>query len=699
MPNRLAQESSPYLLQHANNPVDWYPWGDEALSAARALNRPIFLSIGYSACHWCHVMEHESFEDAALAEKMNASFINIKVDREERPDLDQVYMQAVQMMTGRGGWPMSVFLTPELKPFYGGTYWPPTGRMGMPGFDQVITAVADAWRTRRDQVYEQGDELTRTLTEAASVERLTTSPVKADEPANALTPEKLHNFMRGAAASLERSYDFQNGGFGGAPKFPHPVDLRVLLRAWRRFGNDGLLQMATHTLERMAAGGMYDQLGGGFHRYSVDARWLVPHFEKMLYDNALLLSAYVEAWQATGHHDFERVAREIADYVLRDMTDEAGGFYSTLDADSEGVEGKYYVWSPTEVAQILGAEKAATFCRVYDVTEHGNFEETNILNLPKSIADMAKLLERDLGDLKAELAESRAKLLAVRGGRVPPGLDDKVLVAWNGLMIDGLAQAGAAFNEPRYVQSAERAAEFLWTGVRDASGRLLHTWRHGKARLGAYLDDVACLGCGLVSLYQATFDERHIERAVSLADTLLAQFADPEQGGFYYTANDAEKLLVRQRDLYDSATPSGTGMAATLLAQLGRLLGRSDYLEACEQTSRLMQPIIDRAPGAAGQVLLVVDSWLGPTYELVVVGKSAADARDAFDSLRNSFWPNKLLAARPAENQLGALDELFAGRGASVDTTLYVCQQSACEPPVVGAAAIGEALSRLGKSR
>ncbi|MBS0208915.1 MAG: thioredoxin domain-containing protein [Planctomycetes bacterium] len=697
MPNRLAHESSPYLLQHAHNPVDWYPWGDEALQAARALDRPIFLSIGYSACHWCHVMEHESFENEALAAQMNASFINIKVDREERPDLDQVYMQAVQMLTGRGGWPMSVFLTPELKPFYGGTYWPPTGRMGMPGFDQIIVAVTDAWRSRRDAVHEQADELTRHLAESASVERLQTSPVKADAPDATLAPDTIVGYLRGAAGALERSFDFRYGGFGSEPKFPHPVDLRVLLRCWRRFKNDGLLQMVTHTLDRMAAGGMYDQLGGGFHRYSVDARWLVPHFEKMLYDNALLLSAYTEAWQASGRDDLARVVREVADYVLRDMTDPAGGFYSTLDADSEGVEGKYYVWTPAEAEQLLGPERADSFCRVYDVSEHGNFEETNILNLPKSIADCAKLMERDPAELQAELAASRAVLLAARAKRVPPGLDDKVLVAWNGLMIDGLAQAGAALAEPRYVEAAARAAEFLWTSLRDERGRLLHTWRHGKARLAGYLDDYACLGCGLVSLYQATFDERWIERAATLADALLKHFADAEQGGFYYTADDAEALLVRQRDLYDSATPSGNGMAATLLAQLGRLLGRSDYLEACERTLRMVAPIVERAPGAAGQFLLVLDGWLGPAYELVAVGRDADTAAAAFGSLRTRFWPNKLLAARPTKSQSAALDELFAGRSAPDDVTLFVCQQSTCEAPVRGQTAIDAKLEPLSK--
>ncbi|MGH7138734.1 MAG: thioredoxin domain-containing protein, partial [Pirellulales bacterium] len=427
MANRLAKETSPYLQQHAQNPVDWYPWGPEALERARSEDKPILLSVGYSACHWCHVMEHESFENADIARLMNERFVNIKVDREERPDLDQIYMTAVQAMTGRGGWPMSVFLTPELKPFYGGTYWPPTGRMGMPGFDQVLEAVLDAWRQRREQVNQQAGDL------AAEIDRAGRMALPPGEPSD--------RPLKAAEAALERTFDHQHGGFGGAPKFPHPMDLRLLLRRWRREPREDMLHIVTLTLDRMAAGGMYDHLGGGFHRYSVDDRWLVPHFEKMLYDNALLSAAYVEAFQATGRPDYERTSRETCDYVLRDMTSPEGGFYSTLDADSEGDEGKFYVWMPDEVLAVLGAERAKTFCRVYDVSEEGNFEGQNILNLPKTLEQSARILGREPDDLRAELAESRSKLLEVRNRRVWPGLDDKVLVSWNGLMIDSLALA------------------------------------------------------------------------------------------------------------------------------------------------------------------------------------------------------------------------------------------------------------------
>ncbi len=441
--NRLLAETSPYLLQHRNNPVDWHPWGPEALDRAKREDKPIFLSIGYSACHWCHVMEHESFEDPRIAALMNEHFVNIKVDREERPDLDAIYMTAVQIMTGRGGWPMSVFLTPDRQPFYGGTYFPPTQRMGMPGFDQILLAVADAWKNRRKQALDQAAELTSHLQQAAA-------------PAGAgASGDLTETLLFDAATSLERSFDPHHGGFGAAPKFPHPMDLRLLLRVWRRTKvpahdqtrktheahSDALLHIVTHTLDKMAAGGIYDHLGGGFHRYSVDERWLVPHFEKMLYDNALLIGAYIDAHLATRNADYARIARETIEYVLRDMTDPAGGFYSTEDADSEGHEGKFYVWSPAEVAAVLGDERAQLFNYVYDVTESGNFEGASILNLPKSIDQCAELKRLAVADLARQLSEDRARLFAERQKRVRPGRDDKVITAWNGLMIDSLAYA------------------------------------------------------------------------------------------------------------------------------------------------------------------------------------------------------------------------------------------------------------------
>jgi uncharacterized protein YyaL (SSP411 family) len=681
--NLLSQETSPYLLQHANNPVDWRPWGPEALELARREEKPIFLSIGYSACHWCHVMEHESFENPSIARQMNEHFVCIKVDREERPDLDQIYMNAVQLMTGRGGWPMSVFLTPDLRPFYGGTYWPPSGRMGMPGFDQVLTAVAEAWRERRGQVEQQAGELTAEVQRVAS---LAGAPGElGEEP------------LRAAGASLERIFDFRNGGFGGAPKFPHPMDLRVLLRRWRREPRDEWLQLVTLTLDKMAAGGIYDHLGGGFHRYSVDERWLVPHFEKMLYDNALLAQCYVEAYQATGREDYARIARETCDYVLREMTGAEGGFFSTQDADSEGEEGKFYVWTPAEIEAVLGADAAKTFDYVYDVTESGNFEGHNILNLPKTIEQCAKAMNRDLAELQAELSAGREKLLAVRSQRVWPGLDDKVLVSWNGLMIDALAQAAGALDEPRYLEAAVKAAEFLWQTLRREDGRLLHCWRAGQAKFAAYLDDYASLANALVSLYEASFDERWIEAAVELADVVLAEFADAEQGGFFYTAADHEALIARQKDAQDSSTPSGNALAATMLLRLGKLCGRTEYLEAAQRTLRSFTEMMERHPTAAGQMLIALDFHLGPTFETVVLGPPEdADTAAVLADLRRRFTPNKVLALRPGAGHAAALDGLFAGKEPpAIGPAVYLCENFACQAPAIGKQAVLAAWERL----
>ena len=681
MSNRLAQESSPYLLQHANNPVDWYAWGSEAIERARREDKPIFLSIGYSACHWCHVMEHESFENQSIAQRLNGAFVCVKVDREERPDLDQIYMTAVQAMTGRGGWPMSVFLTPELKPFYGGTYWPPTGRMGLPGFDQVIEAVLDAWQHRREQVAEQASQLAADIDRAGRM---------------ALPPGELSaRPLTAAEAALERTFDHQHGGFGGAPKFPHPMDLRVLLRRWRSDPRQQVLNIVTLTLDRMAAGGIYDQLGGGFHRYSVDDRWLVPHFEKMLYDNALLSACYVEAFQATGRQDYQRTARETFDYVLREMTSPEGGFYSTLDADSEGEEGKFYVWKPAEIEALLGAEQSKTFCRVYDVSDEGNFEGHNILNLPKTLDQIARILGRDLDELAAELTESRAKLLEVRNRRVWPGLDDKVLASWNGLMIDSLAYAAGALHEPRYLNAARAAADFILGRMRRADGRLLHAWRSGQAKFDAYLDDYACLANALVTLYESSWEERWIDAAVSLADALVAQFQDAESGGFFYTAADHERLISRQKDVQDSSVPSGNSMAATALLRLGKLCGRADYLEAAERTLKAFVSLLEMHPSAAGQLLIALDFYLGPTPELILLGASP-EIDEVTADLRRRYLPNKVVAGRPGDGHSPSLDGAFEGKSA-VDgkATLYVCRNFTCQVPVVGKQAIAAAVAAL----
>ena len=608
--NKLGQEISPYLLQHAGNPVDWQPWGPEALERARAQQKPIFLSVGYSACHWCHVMAHESFENPAIAELLNRDFISIKVDREERPDLDQIYMEAVQAMTGQGGWPMSVFLTPEQKPFFGGTYWPPTtgtwypGRGGMLGFGDVLSAVAAAWRNRRDEVLQQAEK---------AVQFLQAQRLVGDKSAE-LNEVPLET----AEAALAQAFDDRLGGFRPAPKFPHATDLKLLLARWRASRQEPLLEMVVVTLDHMAAGGIYDHLGGGFHRYSVDAEWLVPHFEKMLYDNALLAACYLEAWQETERKDYLRVVRETLDYVLRDMTDPLGGFYSAEDADSEGTEGKFYVWTPQEVQAVLGPQRATVFCYVYDVTAAGNFEGGNILHLAKPIAVCAKILGREAASLEEELAADRALLLEAQARRVRPGRDDKVLVSWNGLMIEAMARAGAVLNEPRYRTAAAAAADFLLAHLRDARGRLLHCWRAGQARHDSFLDDHASLCNALVTLYETQSDRRRLAEASGLADAMLAGFADADGGGFFYTSSDHEPLIARKKDLWDTPVPSSTGLAAAAFLRLARHTGRDDYRRAAEETLRVSADWMQRASLGIGQLLSVLDAWLAERKEAVV---------------------------------------------------------------------------------
>jgi uncharacterized protein YyaL (SSP411 family) len=689
MPNRLANETSPYLLQHRDNPVDWFAWGDEAIEEARREQKPIFLSIGYSACHWCHVMEHESFENDAIARVLNDSFVSIKVDREERPDLDQIYMNAVQMLTGRGGWPMSVFLTPELKPFYGGTYWPPQSSRGMPGFDQILAAVIDAWKNRREQALTAADQLTAELQKVGST---------VDGDSAALSIELIES----AVAQLHRAFDQTYGGFGRAPKFPHPMDLQLLLATYQRTKQAGLLDMVRFTLDRMAGGGIYDHLGGGFYRYSTDARWLVPHFEKMLYDNALLARTYLDAYLVTGEANYARVVRETLDYVLREMTDPAGGFYSTEDADSEGEEGLFYTWTPDEIEAVLGEEQGSTFGRIFDVTDVGNFEGRNNLNLPKTLEQCASLFKCAPDNLAAELDESRAALLSAREKRVRPGRDDKVIVAWNGLMIDAMARAGAGLNEPRYVIAAGAAASFILQRIRREDGRLLHTWRGGMAKLDAYLDDYAALADSLVTLYESTGNESWIDEAVRLMNIVLDKFADPAGSGFFYTASDHEQLLTRTKELTDSSTPSGNALAGTALLRLGKLLGRADYLDAAEAILEAAAPIMERAPMAAGQMLLALDFYLGPSYELALVGNSQSpELEAALPVISRRYLPRTVIASRLSDPSVELsrsphLDELFAGKSSTNgQPVLYVCQDFACQEPAIGLPAIEVTLSEL----
>jgi uncharacterized protein YyaL (SSP411 family) len=689
-PNRLAAETSLYLRQHAHNPVDWHPWGPEALARAKELNRPIFLSVGYSACHWCHVMERESFEDASTAAVMNAHFVCVKVDREERPDLDTIYMTALQLMTREGGgWPLSVFLTPDLAPFYAGTYYPPDNRHAphRPSFKTLLAAVHDAWTTRRDHILDIGRNVAASLQQMGSV-------AAGDA---ALSPELL----TGALGALRASYDPTNGGFGGAPKFPHALELRLLLRLSERFGDPAALDMVTHTLTMMARGGMYDQVGGGFARYSTDDKWLVPHFEKMLYDNALLTSAYVEAYQKTRDPFFAQIARETLDYVRREMQASDGAFFSTQDADSEGVEGKFYVWGMDELAAVLGLEDAEFAYKVWGVTRRGNFEGHNILSRVLSDEDEAKANGRPVEDFRARLQGIREKLYAARSKRVWPGRDEKILTAWNGLMISAFAHAGAALMNLPDLHVAARAADFVLTALRTPDGRLYRTAGAGRpAKLNGYLEDYAFLADALVTLYEATFDPKWLRAAIELAEAMRKHFADPNGPGFFFTAADHEQLIARTKDLHDGSTPSGNAMAVTALLLLAALTGRRDLAEPAERALKGYRETMAEHPAASGQMLVALDFYLGPVKQIAIVGpEQNDDTKRALAAIRRTFDPNRVIAfhdpatgAPPAE-----LAPMFAGKEAvGGAVTVYVCENFACRAPLVGADAVERAFGERG---
>jgi uncharacterized protein YyaL (SSP411 family) len=638
--NRLAQETSPYLLQHAENPVDWYPWGEEAFARARAEDRPVLVSIGYSACHWCHVMERESFEDATVAALMNERFVCIKVDREERPDVDAIYMDAVQAMTGQGGWPLNAFLTPEGVPFWAGTYFPPQQRQGMPSWPQVLDGVATAWDEQREDIRSQAGGIVPRLTGAAALQ----------PPEGELDPASLDAAVKG----LRRAHDAEHGGFGGAPKFPAASAIEFLLRR-------GMPSEALHTLRRMASGGIYDQVGGGFARYSVDRVWLVPHFEKMLYDNALLARAYLHAWQVTGEEAFARVCRETLDWALLELRQDEGGFASALDADSEGVEGKFYVWTLDEVRAALGEELAAIAIEHFGMTEEGNFEGTNIP--VRATPDPER---RD---------EIRAGLYAARAKRVWPGLDDKRLTSWNALMISALADAAAVLDEPRYRDAAVACTEFLDTRMRDDEGRLLRSFNRGRAKLRGYLEDHAFLLEALLTLYEATFDPRWFERAREVADTLLERFADHERGGFFSTADDHEALIARRKDLDDSPIPSGQSAACFGLLRLAALTGEHRYEEAALGVIRLLHAIAPEHPVGFGHLLQAIDFHLAPVKEVALVGDGIEPLERV---VRERFRPHLVLAGGRADGvPLLAGREPVDGRAAA-----YVCEHFACQRPV-----------------
>jgi len=624
--NRLSESTSPYLLQHQHNPVDWYPWGAEALQRARAEDRPIFLSIGYAACHWCHVMERESFESEEIAEVLNRDFVSIKVDREERPDLDEIYMAATQLMTQHGGWPMSVFLTPDLKPFYAGTYFPPRDRWGRPGFKTLLGEIARAWREQRAALETQAGR----VVEAIAAMTSTGAGQAGVSPALVTT----------AIAEMARSFDPRNGGFGGTPKFPPSMRLELLLRRHREDGDTQLLSMATLTLDRMARGGMYDQVGGGFHRYSVDERWLVPHFEKMLYDNALLSRLYTLAFEQTGSWYYRRVAMEIFDYVIREMTHAEGGIYSTTDADSEGEEGKFFVWSADEVVSVLGEEDGKLFCRLYDITPGGNFEGHSIPNLlPRSLDEWARELRTEPEALDARLALLRRRLWEHREGRIHPLLDDKVLSGWNGLMIRALAEGARVFGEERYRRAAERAAEFVLTEMREGD-RFLRSYRNGKAHLNGYLEDYAYLAVALLELHAVTGGDRWREEGLRLVDLMNALFWDEAEGGYFFTSHDHEQLITRVKSMQDGATPSGNSMAALALIRAARLSGDAQYRQRAAQLLTRGAPMAAEMPAGFPNLLVAVDEYLQEWPEGVRVPGADAVRVGAYLS-RSSVRPGE----------------------------------------------------------
>jgi uncharacterized protein YyaL (SSP411 family) len=658
-PNRLADETSPYLLQHAHNPVDWYPWGPEALERARAEDKPILLSIGYAACHWCHVMAHESFEDAETAAQMNRDFVCVKVDREERPDLDGIYMDAVQAMTGHGGWPMTVFLTPEGGPFYAGTYYPKVDRPGMPSFRRVLAAVADAWANRRDDARRQGEQVVQVLAAQAGTLGGADGQAQLDE-----------GILRQAFDGLRTAFDPNWGGFGPAPKFPQPMTLEFLLRCSVR-GFSGALEMASLTLDRMAAGGIFDQVGGGFHRYSTDGRWLVPHFEKMLYDNAQLVRLYTHAWQRTGDDRYRRVAARTADYLLRELRHPDGGFFSSQDADSEGVEGKFFVWSWDELVAIAGEAVA----RHLGATPEGNWEGTNVLWTPQPAGP----------ELQAQVDEALPRLFEAREARVHPATDDKVLAAWNGLAISALAEAGRSFGEPRYTDAALAAAGFVLDQLSEENGRLLRSWREGRQGGPGYLDDYACMAEACLTLYETTFDLRWLREARRLAAAMVELFADPGGDGFYQTGRDAEELVVRPRELFDNAVPAGSSVAADVLQRLGRLTGDPDTEQAGLSALRPVLGVLGRAPTGFGHALGAADFALARVREVAIVGRpGAADTDALLARVWGTYQPNRVLAAAdPGDAAAQAEVPLLADRPVIDDSaTAYVCEHFVCQRPV-----------------
>ena len=676
MPNRLIDETSPYLLQHANNPVDWYAWGPEALERAKAEDKPILLSVGYSACHWCHVMERESFEDREIAGLMNESFVCIKVDREERPDIDSIYMSAVQAMTGRGGWPMTVFLTPDGKPFYGGTYFPPEDRGGMPAFPRVLETIARAYREDRASVVSTTGELLKRMQQV-------TAGVSGVEP---LTTDVDYRAYR----DITGHFDDRHGGVGLEPKFPQPMTYEFLLRYYVRTQEPEALDMVELTLDRMANGGIYDQLGGGFHRYSTDTYWLVPHFEKMLYDNALLVRLYLHAYQVTGKPLYKRIAEETLDYVRREMTDPLGGFYSSQDADSEGVEGKFFVWRPEEIVSVLGADDAEVFNRHFGVTPQGNFEGHSILNVAPEMASD--------GDPDPLISRSRAKLLDERAKRVRPDRDDKVLTAWNGMMLRAFAEAAAVLGRADYREIANQNAKFLLYNLREhgrEDGRLLRTYKDGRAKLKGYLEDYAFLIDGLLALHEVDFDQRWLAEAVSLGRDMVNLFWDEASGQFYDTGADHESLVIRPRDISDNAIPSGSSMATDVMLRLAVVTGDSELERRAATALRSVRELMTRFPTGAGHWLCALDFYLSKPKEIAVIGDPQdPNTRTLVSEVYRGYLPNRVVVGLDdGDDAPGEVPLLEAREKIDGSPTVYVCESYVCRLPVTEPAALARLLA------
>ena len=679
--NRLINETSPYLLQHAHNPVDWYAWSDEAFAKAKSEDKPLLVSIGYSACHWCHVMEHESFEDEATARIMNENFVNIKVDMEERPDVDQIYMTFVQLTTGRGGWPMNVFITPDKLPFFGGTYFPPNPRYGMPSWPQILSSIAEAWRDRRD-------ELMRSATDIlGELRRVGISEFASEDLSTDL--------LDGAYQSFVRSFDRTNGGFGGAPKFPPSMSLDFLLRYWKRTGDETALEMVKNTARKMAQGGMYDQLGGGFHRYSVDAVWLVPHFEKMLYDNAQLIRTYLHLFQIFGGEPggendaefFKSIAVQTLEYVKREMLDDDGGFYSSQDADSEGEEGKFFVWTPEEVVSLLGEDDARVFNFFYDVSEEGNFEGKNILHVSYTREEAARALEIDPEAMEKVLVRSRKKLFVHRESRIKPLRDEKILTGWNGLMLAAFADAAAILGNADYLSIARKSADFLLSELQK-NGRLLRTWKDGRAKLNGYIEDYANLADGLIQTFQASGELLYLEEAKRLADLMITEFWDEENGGFFFTSNDHEELIVRNKDFYDNATPSGNSAAADVLLRLSKFYGDEKYERFARTVLRLAASQLKRYPQGFGRTLAAIEFYNARVKEIVVLGESGNELEAA---VTRTYLPNAVIAvaSKPMTGLPLAADKQISNGV----PTAYVCENFVCQRPVTDPQSLLDLLS------